>query len=155
MPDTAGRKALTLSIAVPVLAALATNGLIFAAGWTQPDRDIQPRWAPPGYVVGIVWTILFGFMGTARWYALKSGDRTGARLVVLLILLCLAYPFYTAGLQDRMAGLAGILVTFLFTAAIAFRARRRGCKAGLMLLPLLAWLCFATALILKVNALNG
>jgi tryptophan-rich sensory protein len=54
-----------------------------------------------------------------------------------------------------MAGLIGILVTFAYTAFLAWRFRRLTCRAGIMLLPLIAWLCFATALILKVNALNG
>ncbi len=149
------RRGLAVQVAVFVALALATNGLIFALGWRQPDRDIQPSWAPPGYVVGIVWTVLFGTMGAARWLALKSDDPNGARLIVVLVVLCLAYPFYTLGFQDRMPGLAGILVTFALTAAIAFRARRRGCRAGLMLLPLLGWLCFATALVLRVAQLNA
>jgi tryptophan-rich sensory protein len=144
-----------LQIALPVFLALATNGLIFGLGWVQPDRDIQPVWAPPGYVVGMVWVLLFGCMGLGHWFALQRQDIKGARLLTGLILLCLAYPFYTAGLQDRMAGLIGIMVTLAYSAALAWRFRRLACRAGLTLLPLIAWLCFAAALILKVDALNS
>ena len=142
------------NILTPVLLALATNGLIFALGWTQPDHDVQPGWAPPGYVIGIVWTVLFACMGAARWQAVSAQDAGGARLMTGLIVLCLAYPFYTAGLQDRMAGLAGISVTFIVAALGSLRLWGSSRPAALLLLPLLGWLIFAAVLIVEVQRLN-
>ena len=135
--------------------AIATNALIFHLGWRQPEGHNQPPWAPPGFVIGIVWTVLFGCMGAARCTAFRSGDVKGKRLIEILILLCLAYPFYTAGFQDGVTGLAGTLVTFAYTAFVAWRARKRSCRSGVLLLPLLAWLVFAAALILEVQRLNA
>jgi tryptophan-rich sensory protein len=143
-------KFLLLNILIPVVLALATNGLIFALGWTQPDHDLQPRWAPPGYVVGMVWTILFALMGAAR--AITSPERRP--LVTALIALCLAYPFYTLGFQDRQANLTGIIVTEAYTLYVTARLIRPKCKAALLLLPLIAWLCFAMALVMAVSRLN-
>jgi hypothetical protein len=91
-----GMKIIAANIVIPVILALATNGLIFALGWQQPDRDIQPAFAPPGYVIGIVWTVLFALMGCARGLASRQGDRRTVRLLTILIGLCLAYPFYRA-----------------------------------------------------------
>jgi tryptophan-rich sensory protein len=142
---------LLLNILIPVLLALATNGLIFALGWTQPDHDIQPGWAPPGYVVGIVWTILFALMGAAR--AITSPERR--TLVTALILLCLAYPFCTLGFQDRQMNLIGIIVTEIFAIYVAAKLIRPQCKAALLLLPLILWLCFAMALVMAVSRLNN
>ena len=149
------RASLAFQVAIPVGLALATNGLIFALGWNQPDHDIQPSWAPPGYVIGIVWTLLFACMGVARWCTKQARNTKGARLISFLIALCLAYPFYTAGLQDRIAGLAGIAVTLAFTAYIVVHLRRVFPPASLFLMPLLLWLCFAGVLVIEVNRLNG
>jgi tryptophan-rich sensory protein len=144
-----------LNVAAPVALALATNGLIFTLGWNAPDHDRQPWFAPPGYVVGMVWTVLFGCMGAARWRAVEAGDRRDRILIDVLIVLCLAYPFYTAGLQDRMAGLAGIVVTGLLALVIVLHAWRPARGAALLLLPLLGWLWFAGILILSINRLNA
>ena len=143
------RSSLATDIALPVVLALATNGLIFALGWRQPDHDIQPGSAPPGYVIGIVWTVLFALMGAARYHA------TAKRMVTALIALCLAYPFYTLGLQDRMIGLAGIAVTGTLAIYIVLYQWQRARRAALLLLPLVAWLTFAAMLILSVERLNS
>ncbi len=140
---------LAANIAIPVVLALATNGLIFALGWRQPAHDIQPGLAPPGYVIGIVWTVLFALMGAARHHS------TAGRMITALIALCLAYPFYTLGLQDRLAGLMGIAVTGTFAIYIALYEWKRARLASLLLIPLIAWLTFAALLILCVAKLNA
>jgi benzodiazapine receptor len=144
-------KTLLLNILIPVALAMATNGAIFAFGWTQPDHDIQPDWAPPGYVIGIVWTALFALMGAARAITIPARRP----LVTVLIVLCLAYPFYTLGFQDRQANLAGIIVTEAYTLYVTARLIRPKCKAALLLVPLILWLCFALALVMAVSRLNA
>ena len=147
-------RGLASHILIPVVLALATNGLIFALGWRQPDHDRQPAFAPPGFVIGIVWTFLFALIGLARGLAVRHGTRPVVRLVTILIALCLAYPFYTLGFQDRLPDVAGIVVTGVFTAYVIARARRPVPAVSLTLLPLLAWLCFAGVLVISVARLN-
>lgn len=144
-------KILLLNILVPVALALTTNGLIFALGWTQPDHDFQPSWAPPGYVIGIVWTVLFALTGAARAIATHQHRR----LVTALILLCLAYPFYTLGFQDRQANFVGIILTEAYTLYVTSRLIRSSYKAALLLVPLILWLGYAMALVIAVGRLNG
>jgi tryptophan-rich sensory protein len=142
-------------VAVPVILALALNGVIFALGWTQPDHDRQPSFAPPGYAIGIVWTILFACMGAARYYAVAAGDRRDAALIVILIALCLAYPFYTAGLQDHLAGLIGLSVTEVLALTTLLHAWKPARWAAYLILPLIVWLWFASLLILATSRLNA
>ncbi len=149
-----GMKIIAANIVIPVILALATNGLIFALGWQQPDRDIQPAFAPPGYVIGIVWTVLFALMGCARGLASRQGDRRTVRLLTILIGLCLAYPFYTLGLQDNLVGLVGIVLTGAFCLYVIVSAWARTRAAALLLLPLAGWFCFAGVLVLAVLRLN-
>ena len=144
-------RALPKNIVVPIVLALATNGLIFTLGWTKPDHDIQPSWAPPGYIIGGVWTVLFGMMGAARAYT-PHKDRY---LLTTLIVLCLLYPFYTLGLQDRMAGMIGIIITIFVALCITVYLKGIAPNAAWLLVPLIYWLCFALALVATVSRLNG
>jgi hypothetical protein len=73
-------------------------------------------------------------------------DRGGGCLV-LLILICLAYPFYTRGFTPaytRYANLATLVAAYALAIAIALRARSPWVLATVV--PLLAWLTYvATA----------
>jgi tryptophan-rich sensory protein len=145
---------LFLNILIPVALAGAVNALIYALGWTQPDTHLQPDFAPPGWVIGLVWVALFALMGAARYYAGKTGAR-GAKHITRLIFLCLAYPFYTAGLQDGPAGLIGIVLTEGYTLYCAATLRRPAPIAAALLIPLVLWLAFAFVLVIAVFRLNG
>jgi tryptophan-rich sensory protein len=92
-------------------------------------------------------------MGASRWQIARA-DPAKASWLSVLIAACLAYPFYTLGLQDRSVGLGGIVATFIFAAITALRVRKSSPKAALLLLPLLAWLCFAFVLVITVLRLN-
>lgn len=146
-------RSLLASALLPVAAALAANAVIFAAGWDSgASSQPRPSFAPPGYVVGIIWTILFGCMGAARWLVRGTA---ASRLVVMLILLCLAYPFYTAGLSNARVGVAGTVVTGIVAIYVLFRAWPVSTTAGLLLVPLIAWLGFATALSVRIVQLSS
>jgi hypothetical protein len=67
------------------------------------------------------------------------------RAVVMLIIACAAYPFYTIGLQSEIIGLFGNLATIglsVWVAARMARVRRVGVIAPL---AVIAWVAFATA----------
>ena len=156
-PDRIG---LIVNVATAVGLAAGTNVLLFL-GWAGavagPPRA-QPGWAPPGAVVGTVWMVLFGLIGAARWAVLRTdaeGRVRASRWIVGLILLCLAFPFYTAGPSGLEIGLAGTLVTIAVALVTVRAAWRTGGLGAALLAPLVAWLAFATILIaatLRVNA---
>ena len=148
---------LFLNILIPVLLACAVNGIIYALGWRQPDSHIQPDFAPSGIVIGMVWVALFALMGAARHYALKAPRQSarGTKHVTRLIFFCLAYPFYTAGLQDGPAGLIGIIITEAYAIYCVGILRRAAPIAAALLMPLAAWLAFAFVIVIAVFSLNS
>jgi tryptophan-rich sensory protein len=150
--DRPSRAALWLNMAAAVGLALACNGLVFGLGWNQTAVRDTPAYAPPGYVVGIVWTLLFAAMGAARWLALSVGTTARsaalrsrhARLIVWLILFCAAYTFYGLAPESRIPGFVGNLVTIPFSVWIAWTVRASSRRAALLvgLVPL--WVIYAT-----------
>jgi tryptophan-rich sensory protein len=142
-------KSLLLNISVALILVLAMNGIIFSLGW-QNDRvnTLKTSWVQvPGYLIGIIWIILFGFMATARWY-LNFTERKNyyQNIVVFLIFICLIYPLYTTGLQNLYVGIAGIIVTAIFAMFVIWKLWNVSRRSAYYIIPVIVWLFFAATL---------
>ena len=145
MPAAASRLALLATAAAAVAGAIAS---VRAADFYQ--QLAQPTWAPPAAVFGPVWSVLYVLMALAAWLVVRTLGWPSARPAIALYVAQLAlnalWPWIF--FQWRLGGvaLAEILAlwTLLLLTVLAFwRARR---LAGVLLLPYLAWVSFATAL---------
>lgn len=110
----------------------------------KPDIFPEPKW------FGIVWTILYIMMGIALALVCSSWGARGRGLAIGLFaghfLLNLAWSPVFFGAQNIQGGLiviSLIVVTLLAVIWAFWRVRR---AAGLLLLPYLAWVLFATLL---------
>jgi translocator protein len=150
------RSALSLNVLLMVSATIVLNGLIFALGWDTSTASASakiPAFAPPGWVVGLVWTaILFPLMATARWqlntYAEPSASSARATVTALLI-CCLIWPFYSLALGSLIGGLIGNLITIGIALYAIWRVRLVSRNAALLIVPVVLWVVFATAIILS------
>lgn len=110
----------------------------------------KPAIYPPPVTFGIVWSVLFVLIGLAlamvasAWGALGRGAALIAFGVHFLVTQSWTAVFF--GMQDMLAALMVLgcgVATLLFALALVYRVRPR---AAALLLPYLAWLCFAAAL---------
>ena len=119
---------------------------------------MRPAWAPPGWLFGPVWTLLYTMMGVAAWLVWRAHGFRGAGTALLLyVLQLLANALWTwLFFQWRQGALAFaeivVLWLVLLTTVLAFR--RLNAWAGLLLLPYLAWVSFAGALTYATWQLN-
>jgi tryptophan-rich sensory protein len=134
-----GRGALFANVAVLLVATFAINGFLFAAGWASPGRHMPM--IPPGAVVGLIWTVLLGLMGAARWvYVQGSGDHGWRSWTpYALAALCIAYPFYTGGLQRNQAAFWGTIATLIAAVAVMLVLRARDTRSPWLLVPTAFW----------------
>lgn len=125
-----------------IVLALLINAAIahFAPASPAPPSGWLP--APPGWFVGAVWTVLFGLLGAAAGDAARR-DRAAAWAIAGLVVLCAAYPLYTAGLRDARIGLAGNVLTGIAALAVAVRTVRFR-PLGAAPVAVVAWLAYAT-----------
>ena len=135
------RPSLAATLAVYILAPLALNGIIFTLGW-QGSAPKNPM-LPPGWVIGLIWMLLFTGMGIARWILTRGLNPRVARWVDGLALLCLAYPLYTLGLRSIGIGLAGAIVTALLAFALTARVWRESRTASLLIACVALWTLYA------------
>lgn len=145
-----------LGIAFSAAAAGAAATVRAGAFYTQL---VRPAWAPPAWLFGPVWTLLYALMGLAAWLVWRDrGFRGAAAPALALFLAQLAVNALWSWLffAWRQGGAANldIAVLWLLLAAtiLAFRRVRR--LAAILLLPYLAWVTFAAALCLAVWRLN-
>lgn len=145
-------RGLALNIGVALGAVLLTNLLILLFNPSQMTTPAETyRFEPPGWVIGLVWTLLFAALGLSRWLILgtRVGQTKGADWIVLLLLLCAAYPFYTLGLRSPVMGLIGNAVTCVFALWVANRVRQRSVTAAWLISSVAAWVAFASVLIVE------
>jgi tryptophan-rich sensory protein len=124
------------------LAAVAMNGFIYGFGWNQGQGRVTNTLLPPGYVIALVWIVLFALLGTV--YA--SQQKSLARTAILVYLgYCLAYPLLTSGLQmGQTADLlnAGALLGAL---GLIWVVGNNTGRFPWLLTPLLAWTLYVNA----------
>lgn len=135
----------------------AVIGLPFPA----PDYYAQlakPDWAPPAWLFGPVWTVLYVLIGVAAWLVARhGGPGTGRPLALWGVQLALNAAWTPVFFGLRAPGLALIVIVVMWIAiaatSVAFFSRRP--LAGALLLPYLAWVSFATMLTFEIWRLNG
>jgi tryptophan-rich sensory protein len=148
-------------VTVPLVLLLGMlSGRLAGSGYGNPwfDQLAKPSFMPPGWAFGIAWTILYVLLGLVLAMMLHARGARGRSLVLSLFLAQLALnylwsPLFFAWHQTFAALLVIIAMIGLSAAsAVLMWWIRRG--AALLMLPYLAWLCFAAALTFEVMRLN-
>ncbi|AKH98237.1 TspO/MBR family protein [Halanaeroarchaeum sulfurireducens] len=121
----------------------------------------RPAIAPPDWIFAPVWTVLFALMGVAVWLVWRkaSGERAhAARLALALFaghfVVNIAWSAVYFGLQSLRGGLVVIVVLWALIVATIGAFARVDRRAGLLLVPYLAWVSFAAYLNYAFWAVN-
>ena len=118
----------------------------------------QPGWAPPPYVFGPVWTVLYILMAIAAWLVWRAGGFRDHRVALTLFLIQLAPNavwswLFFAWHQGALA-LADIVLLWVLLVATLAAFWRAQPLAGVLLIPYLLWVSFAAVLNYAVWQLN-
>ncbi len=140
---------LILWLAVTYLAAVIGGAATARAGAFYADLT-RPPWAPPGWLFGPVWSLLYTLMGIAAWQVWRTRGWRAARGPLCLYLAHLgvnavwSWLFFAWRMGAVAFGWILLLMAMVFAMIRTFR-RIRPATAWL-LWPYLAWLIFAAAL---------
>jgi benzodiazapine receptor len=145
-------------VAIELLGGL--NGWLSNSGYGNPWFDAlqKPSFMPPGWLFGVVWPILYALLGIAGAMILaeRPSDRRRLGLSLFFVQMVMNFawsPVFFGAHDIRFAKYMIFIMTLLAAAAAGqfYRLRR---PAGLLMLPYLAWLTFATALNGAIETLN-
>ena len=149
--------ALVVSLLVVAVVA-ALGGFASADAASEYGQLAQPSWAPPSFLFGPVWTVLYVLMAVAAWLIWRANPRWSNPAIIVYgvqLALNLAWSPLFFGLGWRGLALVDIValdVAVAATIALFWRANR---LAAVMLIPYLGWVLFATALNYAVWSLNA
>ena len=121
---------------------------------------VKPSFSPPNWIFGPVWTTLYVLMAFAVWRILRLPQASAARrlaLTLFFIQLALnaAWSWMFFGANNPLLGVSNIVPQFLIILATVVAFHRLDSLAAWCLMPLAAWVGFASVLNIAIWRLNG
>ncbi len=136
------------------IGAAAVSSVATADAASSYHEMHKPLWAPPAWLFGPVWSVLYVMMALAGWRIwVGNGTVQAITLWWLQLALNAAWTptFFTAGLWGpALAILLALDAIIIWLVITNWRHR----TPSLLLMPYLAWLLYATALTGAVILLN-
>ncbi|MFO8115606.1 MAG: TspO/MBR family protein [Halorubrum sp.] len=155
------------AVAVNLIGAI---GVPFTATESAWFAGLELPWYyPPSWAFGVVWPVLYALLGIAAALVYRRGRdavgvadapevardaRTALGLFVVQLGLNVAWSPAFWGLERADIGLAVLIALVPLVVATIAAFDRVDRRAALLLVPYLAWVCFATALNYGIWALN-
>lgn len=119
----------------------------------------KPLWNPPSWIFGPVWTVLYALMGVSAYIVWQDRGASHVRtaLVVYGIQLGLniLWSAIFFGLKDPQIAFFEILVLLFFMIITTILFWRINTWAGVLLIPYILWVVFASYLNYTIWKLNG
>ena len=108
----------------------------------------KPWFTPPGWLFGPVWSVLYAMMALAAWLVWRRAGWRSPALGMFFVQLALnlAWSVLFFGLQLIGAALAEILLLLALIAATTWAFWRIDRRAGLLFVPYLLWVGYASLL---------
>jgi benzodiazapine receptor len=134
-----------------LVAVAAGTGAVATVDAAQFYASLQrPGWAPPSWLFGPVWTLLYVAMAVSAWLVWKRGGWRGAGLA--LGLFCAQLPLNALwswlffAWRRGAAALADIVLLWIVVLVVTVMFYRVSKPAAGLLVPYLLWVTFAGAL---------
>ncbi len=141
-----------------ILIPLVLGGLVglFTRGSMDYSMLTKPVLAPPGYVFPIVWSILYVLMGISYALLITSGtnNRVTQKSYYAQLIVNLIWPILFFTLKWRLIAFIWIVLLLLLVINMIYQFFYQRKNAGIIQIPYLVWVAFATYLNLFFYLLN-
>lgn len=149
--------------AIVSIAIAQTAGIIGSFFTAQSVRTwyatlAKPDWNPPSWVFGPVWISLYTLMGISAFLVWENKNASGTKTALVFYAIQLAlnalWSILFFGIKNPALAFAEILVLLLFILITTFLFWKIDYRAGILLLPYIAWVSFASFLNYNIWKLN-
>ena len=119
---------------------------------------LKPRWTPPDWVFGPVWTALYFMMAISAWLLWRRSDWVANRAALgwfgiqLTLNVCWSALFF--GMLSPGLAVFEVVLLWISIAVTAVLFGRRSVAAGILLVPYLLWTSFAAVLNFAIWRMN-
>jgi len=137
-------------IILPIIIAFLINVTMYNKS-SNMISDVDIKYLPPGYIIGVVWIILLGLMGYILYLLIYEFKLKSLRnslfnnfnypifLIIFLIIFCIMYPYLTSLFNDRFMKNYNYLTLFLVL-YIFHEINKISFKISKYLIPLILWI---------------
>jgi translocator protein len=142
-------------LALPLLAGAFGSQFQPGAWYAALEK---PPWNPPSWVFGPVWTVLYILMGVAAWLVwdrYRGAAKVALGVFVVQVIFNALWSYFFFGAQAPGLAFGWIVLLWLLIVATLVLFWRARTVAGVLLLPYLAWVSFATVLNFALWQLNA
>jgi len=119
----------------------------------------KPSWNPPNWIFAPVWSALYFCMAVAAWLVWRQGGFPSAKVPLTLFAVQLALNVLWSciffGLEKSGLAFGEVLLLWTAIAATMVLFWQRSMIAGLLFVPYVAWVSFASFLNFTIWRLNG
>ena len=142
------------SISIPIIVGGAVG--FFTSNAINYNDLIQPAFAPPSFLFPIVWTILYVLMGISYGILENKGlvDSEINSIYYLQLTVNALWSFIFFVFRWRLFAFIWILILDALVIDMIIKFYKKDKTAGLLQIPYLLWISFATVLNLTVYLLN-
>jgi benzodiazapine receptor len=120
---------------------------------------VKPSWNPPDWVFGPVWSILYFCMAVAAWLIWRQGGFAGVKVPLVLfgvqLVLNVLWSCLFFGLQSPGLAFLDVILLWAAIAATLVAFWQRSMAAGILFVPYLTWVSFASVLNFVIWRLNA
>lgn len=140
-------------------AVAGVGGLVTTPNIPNWYADLaKPSWTPPDWVFGPVWSILYFSMAIAAWLVWRQAGLASSAVPMALfgvqLLLNGLWSWLFFGLHSPRAAAIDVVLLWIAIAATTVAFWRQSTVAGMLFVPYLAWVSFASVLNLAIWQLN-
>lgn len=150
-------KSLIIAILIPLLGGIIISLITRGGINNYTENLIKPVFAPPKILFPIVWTILYILMGYSSYLIYESMSEyknTCLLLYGLQLFLNFIWPIIFFNLEARLFAFLFIILLDIVVALMIYCFYGINKKAGIINIPYLIWLIFASILNFSVYILN-
>lgn len=120
---------------------------------------IKPSWAPPNWLFGPIWTVIYVLMGVALFLVWREGvNREDVRIALVVfaaqLILNVLWSVIFFGFHSLLGGLLTVIILWITILANIIVFYRVSKPAGLLLVPYIVWVSIASYLNYSVYLLN-
>lgn len=142
------------SILVPLLIGVIVG--FITSSYMDNSMLVQPKFAPPAILFPIVWTILYTLMGVS-YGILKTNSITDYKTNTIYysqLFVNALWSFFFFVFEWRLFAFFWILLLIALVILMIIEFYKKNKVAGLLQIPYLLWIIFASFLNLSIYLLN-
>ena len=129
---------------------------IITSGAMDYNDLVKPTLSPPGYIFPIAWTIIYLLIGISYVLLKQNGEvsKQTKQLYYVQLIFNYLWTFIFFVLEFRLLSVLWIIILDVLVIYMTYQFYKQNKISGILLIPYVLWLIFATYLNVSIYFLN-